>query len=231
MRVLLGYLWSWSFVRPGWVFSGYQIKIFGWRPTNHMIGLGWVLIIVCKWWPERPRTGGWSLPSLRSDWLLVEYCRCRFQFDLCWYRWRAYAKGLSLAGHPRNAETSRLCSMDPVAEQDHVRAAWWQENQEVVDISRCRVAAHDWSLHVGFAAIHHKTVGLPCSATKTKTGGSAGGDGIQARQEASMPGDTRRDRMTCVGRTWTVAKAWLLDEECSLLDHLALEGCVYHFKF
>jgi hypothetical protein len=36
---------------------------------------------------------------------------------------------------------------------------------------------------------------------KTKTGGSAGGDGIQARREASMPADARRDRRACVGRT------------------------------
>jgi hypothetical protein len=31
---------------------------------------------------------------------------------------------------------------------------------EVVDRSRCRVAAHDGSLHSGFAAVHHKTVRL-----------------------------------------------------------------------
>jgi hypothetical protein len=35
---------------------------------------------------------------------------------------------------------------------------------------------------------------------KTKTGGSAGRDGIQARQEASMPVDTWRDRRACIGR-------------------------------
>jgi hypothetical protein len=28
-----------------------------------------------------------------------------------------------------------------------------------MDRSRCRVAAQDWSLHTGFAAVHHKTVG------------------------------------------------------------------------
>jgi hypothetical protein len=41
-----------------------------------------------------------------------------------------------------------------------MRAAWWQEKQdEVVDRSQCRVAAHNRSLHVGFATVHHKTVG------------------------------------------------------------------------
>jgi hypothetical protein len=69
-----------------------------------------------------------------------------------------------------------------------VRAAWWQEKQDDgMDRSRCRVAAHDRSLHAGFVAVHHKTIGLLGGATKTKTGGSAGGDGIRAHREASMP--------------------------------------------
>jgi hypothetical protein len=33
-------------------------------------------------------------------------------------------KGLSLAGPPRSGGTSRLGSVDPVVERDHVRAAW-----------------------------------------------------------------------------------------------------------
>jgi hypothetical protein len=49
------------------------------------------------------------------------------------------------------------------------RAVWWQEKQdEVVDQSRCRVAAHNRSLHVGFAAVHQKTAGLLGSATKPR---------------------------------------------------------------
>jgi hypothetical protein len=51
--------------------------------------------------------------------------------------------------------------MDPVAEQDQVRAAWWQKKQDkIVDRSRSMVEAHDWSLHARFAIVHHKTVGL-----------------------------------------------------------------------
>jgi hypothetical protein len=42
---------------------------------------------------------------------------------------------------------------------------------------------------------------------KTKTGGSAGGDGIRARREASMPADLWRDRRACVGSDF--------GEECS----------------
>jgi hypothetical protein len=66
-------------------------------------------------------------------------------------------KGHSLAGPSRSRETSRLGSMDPVAEWDQVGTAWWHEKQdEVVNWSRCRVAAHDRSLHGGFA-VNHKT--------------------------------------------------------------------------
>jgi hypothetical protein len=49
----------------------------------------------------------------------------------------------------------------PGGQRGQVRAAWWQEKQDkVVDRSRCRVTAHDRNLHAGFAAVHHKTVGL-----------------------------------------------------------------------
>jgi hypothetical protein len=38
---------------------------------------------------------------------------------------------------------------------------WWQEKQDkVLDRRQCRVVAHDWSLHAGFAAVHQKTIGL-----------------------------------------------------------------------
>jgi hypothetical protein len=51
--------------------------------------------------------------------------------------------------------------MDLAAEWDQVQDACWQEKQgEVVDMSLCRVVDHDRSLHVGFAAVHHKPVEL-----------------------------------------------------------------------
>jgi hypothetical protein len=147
-----------------------------------LFSLNWLLCVCCQcthqrgdWASERPRTGGWSLPGVMSDWqrgvdwLLVEYCRCRLRLDSCWCRWRAGAKGLSLAGPPRSGETSGLSSMELVAEQGQVRAAWWQEKQdEVIDSIRCRVVAHDQSLHVGFVVVHHKTVGLLGWATKPR---------------------------------------------------------------
>jgi hypothetical protein len=48
---------------------------------------------------------------------------------------------------------------------------------------------------------------------KTKTGGSACGDGIRARREASMPTDAWRDRRTCIWRTRSAATVWPCDEE------------------
>jgi hypothetical protein len=70
-------------------------------------------------------------------------------------------KGRCLAGPPRSGETSRPDSRDPVASGVKCRPHGGKKKQdEVVDQSRCRVAAHDWSLHVGFAVVHQKTVGL-----------------------------------------------------------------------
>jgi hypothetical protein len=41
--------------------------------------------------------------------------------------------------------------MNSVAEQDQVQTPWWQENQdEVMNMRRCRIAAHNRSLHAGF---------------------------------------------------------------------------------
>jgi hypothetical protein len=54
--------------------------------------------------------------------------------------------------------------------------------------------AHNRSLHAGFAAVHHKTDRFTWFSHKTKTGGSAGVDGIRACQEASK-------WTTCVGIT------------------------------
>jgi hypothetical protein len=61
---------------------------------------------------------------------------------------------------------------------------------------------------------------------KTKTGGSASGDGIRARREASMPADVWRDCRACVGRTRSVAMAWLCDEEECYMTYLPLRGCI-----
>jgi hypothetical protein len=61
---------------------------------------------------------------------------------------------------------------------------------------------------------------------KTKTGGSAGRDGIPTRQEASMQVDAWRDRRACIGKTRSVATAWPCDEEECYMTYFPLRGCI-----
>jgi hypothetical protein len=61
---------------------------------------------------------------------------------------------------------------------------------------------------------------------KTKTGGSAGGDGIRAPREASMPADAWRNRRACVGRTQSAATAWSCHEEECYMTYFPLRGCI-----
>jgi hypothetical protein len=70
------------------------------------------------------------------------------------------AKGLCLAGPPRSGETSRPNSRDPVASGVKCGPHAGKKSKTKSSRSRCRVEAHDRSLHTGFAAVHHKTVGL-----------------------------------------------------------------------
>jgi hypothetical protein len=62
---------------------------------------------------------------------------------------------------------------------------------------------------------------------KTKTGGSAGGDGIWACREASMSADTWRDCRASVGRTRSAATAWPCNEEEFYMTYLPLRD-LYH---
>jgi hypothetical protein len=64
---------------------------------------------------------------------------------------------------------------------------------------------------------------------KTKTGGSAGGNGIRVRREASMPVDAWRDRRACVGRIRSAATAWPCDEEECYMINLSARSSVVFF--
>jgi hypothetical protein len=93
--------------------------------------------------------------------------------------------------------------MEPVAKRDQVWAAWWQEKQDEVvygflvepqNQGRAEMMwqpSHEWDWcggcteSAGFAVVHHKTIGVTWLSHKTKTGDSAGGDGIRVRREAS----------------------------------------------
>jgi hypothetical protein len=102
-----------------------------------------------------------------------------------------------------SGETSRLGSMDPVAERDQVRVVWWQAKEDEVrygflvepqNQGRVRTTwrpSHEWdwcggcTKTAGFKAVHHKTVRVPWLCHKAKTGGSTDRDGIGARRETS----------------------------------------------
>jgi hypothetical protein len=62
---------------------------------------------------------------------------------------------------------------------------------------------------------------------KTKTGGSAGRDGIWAHRKASIPEDKWRDRRACVGRMRSAATAWSCDEEEFYMTYMPLRS-LYH---
>jgi hypothetical protein len=61
---------------------------------------------------------------------------------------------------------------------------------------------------------------------KTKTGDSAGGDGIWARREALMSADAWLDCRACVRKTRSAATAWPCDEEECYMTYLPLRGSI-----
>jgi hypothetical protein len=74
-----------------------------------------------------------SFVSFRKiDWHASDSTRVLSQLRSACCVLGAGADFASTAGPPRSGEASRLGSMDPVAEQDQVRAAWWQEKQDEV---------------------------------------------------------------------------------------------------
>jgi hypothetical protein len=71
------------------------------------------------------------------------------------------AKGLCLVGPPMSGETSRRDSRDPVASGVKCGPHDGKKSKTKSSTrSRCRVAAHDRSLHEGFAVVHQKIIGL-----------------------------------------------------------------------
>jgi hypothetical protein len=66
------------------------------------------------------------------------------------------AKGLCLVGPPRSGETSRPDSRDPVASGVKCGSHGGKKSKTKLSIG----AAHDRSMHVGFAVVQHKTIGL-----------------------------------------------------------------------
>jgi hypothetical protein len=87
-------------------------------------------------------------------------------------------------GSPENCRVSRL-----LHKAEHDGLLVWPQNQHRAGATWR--PSHEWDWLGGctesarFAAIHHKTVGVTWLSHKTKTEGSASGDGIRARRETS----------------------------------------------
>jgi hypothetical protein len=136
------------------------------------------------------------------------------------------AKGLCLAGPLRSGETSRLDSRDSVASGSSggrmvARKARRSRQPEPVQGSGSRLESAR-----GVCGGSPENRQVTWLSHKTKTGGSAGGDGIRERREALMPADAWRDRSACIGRTRSVVKTWPCDEEECYMTYLPLRGCI-----
>jgi hypothetical protein len=76
-----------------------------------------------------------------------------------------------------------------------------------------------------------KEEGYGTANAQQDRGGAQHRDGIRARREALMLGDTRQDRRACVGRMRTAVKTWPPDEKECYLTIFAPEGCLSSFMF
>jgi hypothetical protein len=136
------------------------------------------------------------------------------------------ANGLCLAGPPRSGETSRV-----------TRGTWWPAGSSAGRmVARKARRSHGQEPVQGRGSQPESARGV-CDGSpenhqvtwlshKTKTGGSAGGDGFWTRREASMSADAWRDRKACVRRTRSAATASPCDEEECYMTYLPMRGCI-----
>jgi hypothetical protein len=87
-------------------------------------------------------------------------------------------------GSPENCRVPQLLN-----KAKHDSLLVWPQNQHLDGTTWQPSHEWDWrggcTKSAGFAVVHHKTIGVTWLSHKTKTGGSADGDGIRARREAS----------------------------------------------
>jgi hypothetical protein len=137
------------------------------------------------------RTGGWSLPSVMSDWqrcvdwFLDTYCRCRLRLDWCWCKWRTSAEGrrrwglqvwrrqVGFVGGTRwPAESSAGRMVAWTTRWSHGRFIGWASKPR---LSRDYVGAESWveigggyTEFAGFPMVHQKTTGFLGWSTKPR---------------------------------------------------------------
>jgi hypothetical protein len=136
------------------------------------------------------------------------------------------AKGLCLAGPPRSGETSRPDSRDPMASGVKCGLHGGKKRRRSHGLEPVQGSGSRPESAHGVCGGSPENRRVTWLSHKTKTGGSASGDGIRARREASMPADTWRDCRACVKRTRSAATAWTCNEEECYMTNLPLRGCI-----
>jgi hypothetical protein len=136
------------------------------------------------------RTGGWSLPSVMSDWqrcedwVLAKYCMCRLRLNWCWCRWRTSVKGrcwwglqvwtrqVSLVWGTQWPAGSSAGCMVATARWSHGRFLGWASKPR---LSRDYVGAESWVVigggyteFAGFPVVYQKTTGFFGWSTKPR---------------------------------------------------------------
>jgi hypothetical protein len=139
-----------------------------------------------------PRTGGWLLPGVMSDWqcgvdwFLPKYCRCRLRLDWCWCKWRISVKGRGRWGLHVWRRQVRLVQVTrwPAESSAGGKMKSWtvlssaskpRSSQDFVGVESWVVIGGGYTEFTGFPVVHQKTTGfLGWSAKpRPKTGRSS----------------------------------------------------------
>jgi hypothetical protein len=167
------------------------------------------------------RTGGWSLLAVMSD---------RQRGVDCWPSIAGAGCGLICVGASEEwaRKVYALRGLRGVERQVGLtRGTWWPARSSAGHMVAGKARRSRRSEPVQGSSSRPESARRVCGGSpqnrrvtwlshKTKTGGSAGGDGIWARQEAS----------TAIGRTRSATTVWTCDEEC-YMTYLPLRG-LYH---
>jgi hypothetical protein len=126
-----------------------------------------------------------------------------------------------LGSSPENCRVPQL-----LHKAEHDGLLVWPQNQHRAGTTWRPSHEWDWrggcTESTGFAVVHHKTIGNTWLSHKTKTGGSAGGDGIRARREASKRATRDMIKVLALVGHEGPMDAWPSDGELHVLNKIPL---------
>jgi hypothetical protein len=171
------------------------------------------------------RTGGWSLPSVMSDWqrcvdwFLAKYCRCRLRLDWCWCKWRMSVKGRCLWGlrvwrrqvglvrgtqWPTGSSADRMVAR--TAGRSRRQFLGWaskpRSSRDNVGAESLLAIGRGCTEFAGFAVVHQKTTWLLGWATKPRSKTRRGGAATQAGSTVQDGQSDRLGRSNRLGGVW-----------------------------